>query len=120
MSVTFDPTIHVHRMMTVIVHVGCNNLKETCELVRHREIADSAQFPFLFFFHLYSTQAMHAQEIGADAIGVMPPVFFKPANIGKFTCLSGTSPSSHCTKKAYAIIEMLSTFRYYGPVGNYM
>lgn len=41
----------------VIIHCGCDSLKEAREL------------------------AEHAQEIGADAIGAMPTVFFKPASI---------------------------------------
>jgi len=43
--------------ITVIVHVGCESLKNTCEL------------------------AQHAQENGAAAIGLMPTTFFKPATI---------------------------------------
>lgn len=45
------------RKFTVIVHVGCESLKDTCEL------------------------AQHAREIGAAAIGVMPSSFFKPPAI---------------------------------------
>lgn len=43
--------------LKLIVHVGCLNLGETCELARH------------------------AQMIGADAIGTMAPSFFKPAAV---------------------------------------
>lgn len=41
-----------------IVHVGANSIVEACEL------------------------AAHAQSIGADAIGAMPPCFFRPAMDG--------------------------------------
>lgn len=37
--------------------MGCENLKSSCEL------------------------AAHAEAIGAHAIGIMPPSFFKPQNI---------------------------------------
>ncbi|XP_065900356.1 N-acetylneuraminate lyase-like [Dysidea avara] len=43
--------------LTIIVHVGCENLKSSCDL------------------------AMHAEAIGANAIAVMPPSFFKPPNM---------------------------------------
>ena len=43
--------------LVVIAHVGCESLVETKEL------------------------AAHAQAVGASAISVMPPVFFKPSSI---------------------------------------
>lgn len=50
--------------MTVIVQVGCESLKDTCTL------------------------AEHAQEIGANAIGVLPSMYHKPSSIVHLvTCL---------------------------------
>ena len=39
--------------ITIIAHVACNNTKDSCELARH------------------------AQEVGADAIAAIPPIYFR-------------------------------------------
>lgn len=46
-----------NKLTKVIAQVGAGNLNETKEL------------------------AAHAQQVGADAIGVLPPYFFKPSNV---------------------------------------
>jgi N-acetylneuraminate lyase len=43
--------------LTVIAHVGCESIRDTCEL------------------------AQHAQRRGADAIAVMPTTFFRPSSL---------------------------------------
>ncbi|XP_064393979.1 N-acetylneuraminate lyase-like [Halichondria panicea] len=48
--------------ITVIVHVGTESVKDTCEL------------------------ASHAQAIGAAAIGVQPTAYFKPSSIEQLVC----------------------------------
>ena len=93
----------------MIVHVGCENLKSTCELVRlyrpsrtivatgdetnssrtivatgdetssSRTIVATGDDRCSFISLL---KAQHAQENGAAAIGLMPTTFFKPATIG--------------------------------------
>lgn len=71
--------------LTVIAHVGCESIRDTCELVYYNYIIILCVYVSKRFSRLIMclSQAQHAQQCGASAIGVMSPTFFKPLSIGK-------------------------------------
>ena len=58
--------------MTVIAHVGCESLQDTVDLARH------------------------AAACGVKAIGVMPPVFFKPPSLDALVDVSRVVGLAQC------------------------